>query len=242
MAMRVLVIDDDAELSELLTEYLRREGFETEATYDGEAGLRRALLGGYDMVVLDVMLPGLGGFEVLRRLRAASTVPVVMLTARGDEVDRVVGLEIGADDYLAKPFSSRELVARIRAVLRRAPNGSSPSAPAASTAREIVRVGDVELEHAARAVRRGGETVELTAIEFDLLDLLLRCAGEVVSREEIARTVLDRPLMPYDRSIDVHVSNLRRKLGPHSDSSERIKTLRGVGYLYARLSSRDGTG
>lgn len=216
------------ELVELVSEYLRREGFHVDTVHDGESGVEKVLEGSYDMIILDVMLPGIGGFEVLRRIRLTSAVPVVMLTARGDELDRVLGLETGADDYLAKPFSSRELVARIRAVLRRGETKAGPSTSG------VVRVGDVEIESAARAVRKAGRSVELTAAEFDLLDLLMRSAGEVVSREDIARKVLDRPLLPLDRSIDVHVSNLRKKLGDAPDGSEYIKTVRSVGYIFAR--------
>lgn len=221
------MVDDDTELVDLVSQYLRREGFAVDAVHDGESGVDRALSGEYALVVLDVMLPGIGGFEVLRRIRATSAIPVVMLTARGDELDRVLGLETGADDYLPKPFSSRELVARIRAVLRRGETRVVEDDG-------VIRVGDVELEGAARAVRRGGEPVDLTAAEFDLLELLMRSAGEVVSRDEIARKVLDRPLLPLDRSIDVHVSNLRKKIGPASDGNERIKTVRSVGYIFAR--------
>ena len=225
------MVDDDVELVELVSEYLRREGFQVDTVHDGEGGVEKVLSGNYDMIILDVMLPGIGGFEVLRRIRLSSAVPVVMLTARGDELDRVLGLETGADDYLAKPFSSRELVARIRAVLRRGETKASSSASG------VLRVGDVEIESAARAARRAGNLLELTAAEFDLLDLLMRSAGEVVSREDIARKVLDRPLLPLDRSIDVHVSNLRKKLGEAPDGSEYIKTVRSVGYIFARPSS-----
>jgi DNA-binding response OmpR family regulator len=227
----LLMVDDDVELVELVSEYLRREGFEVDTVHDGESGVSKALAGSYDLIVLDVMLPGIGGFEVLRRIRLSSAIPVVMLTARGDELDRVLGLETGADDYLAKPFSSRELVARIRAVLRR--GETKPAAPSGG----VIKVGDVELETAARSVRRDSQSIELTAAEFDLLDLLMRSAGEVVSREDIARKVLDRPLLPLDRSIDVHVSNLRKKLGSAPDGSEYIKTVRSVGYIFARPSS-----
>jgi len=180
--------------------------------------------------VLDVMLPGIGGFEVLRRLRSgpATHLPVLMLTARGDEVDRVLGLELGADDYLPKPFSSRELVARLRAILRRAHFDVAPSTPAP----RALRVGDVELNPATREVARGEERIEVTSAEFDLLATLLRAAGEIVSREAISQNALGRELMPFDRSIDVHVSNLRRKLGPDPRGDERIKAVRGIGYIY----------
>ncbi len=228
---RVLIVDDDVELCELVGEYLTPEGFEVEAVHNGERGLERALSGEHVLVVLDVMLPGMTGLEVLRRLRAQSRIPVIILTARGDDVDRIVGLEIGADDYLAKPFNPRELVARIRAILRRAQPGQGPGAPAPK-----VTVNDIELDPSARTVRRRGEPVELTSVEFTLLDMLLRSAGQVVTREQIARDVLGRRFMPYDRSIDMHVSKLRRKLGDAPDGEERIKTIRGVGYIYARPS------
>src|SRR3954471_20898469 len=169
---RILVIDDDVELCSLVTEYLKPEGFQVEAVHDGKTGLNRALSGDHLLIVLDVMLPGMNGFEVLRRLRSVSKIPVLLLTARGEDVDRIVGLEIGADDYLPKPFNPRELVARIRAILRRAKPGKS-----ADTAPEILSVGDVELDPATRNVFRAGTPVELTSVEFNLLEVLLREAG-----------------------------------------------------------------
>ncbi len=222
---RILIIDDDEELCDLVAEYVRAEGFEADATGDGEAGLAALRRGGYDMVLLDVMLPGANGFEILRRLRSESDLPVLMLTARGDDVDRIVGLEIGADDYLPKPFNPRELVARIHAVLRRA------RAPRTGAPR-LLRVGDVEMDTGARVLRRGGEEVRLTAVEFDVLERLLRSAGSVVSRETLMRDVLEREYSAMDRSIDMHISNLRKKLGAEYAGTERIKTVRGVGYVY----------
>ncbi len=230
---RVLIVDDDAELCELVGEYLTPEGYQMEAVHDGTRGLERALSGEHAIVVLDIMLPGMSGLEVLRRLRERSRMPVIILTARGDDVDRIVGLEIGADDYLAKPFNPRELLARIRAILRRA-HGAAPSGGP-----ERIAVGDVELDPAARVVRRGGEPVELTSVEFSVLELLLRSAGQVVTREQVAHDVLDRQFFPYDRSIDMHVSKLRRKLGEAPGGGERIKTIRGVGYVYARPSAAE---
>ena len=227
---RVLLIDDDIELAELATEFLTLEGFEVEVARRGDTGLDRAIAGGFDCVILDVMLPGLGGFEVLRRLRGQSGVPVLMLTARGDDADRILGLESGADDYLPKPFNPRELAARLRAVLRRfATAGSEGSGPP----REKMEVGDLEMNLASRTLRRGSEKIELTGLEFDLLAAFLKEAGRVVPRETIFRDVFGRKLLPGDRSIDTHVSNLRRKLGAHPDGSERFKNLRGVGYGYA---------
>jgi two-component system response regulator CpxR len=230
---KILIIDDDVELCELVGEYLTREGFEIEAVHNGDKGLERALSSQPTLVVLDIMLPGMTGLEVLRRLRSESMMPVLILTARGDDVDRIVGLEIGADDYLAKPFNPRELVARVRAILRRSKAG--PLATAAA-----VMVGDVELDPGARTVTREGETLELTAVEFSLLEALMRSAGQVVTREYLAQTVLGRRFMAYDRSIDMHVSKLRKKLGPQpGGDGERIKTVRGVGYIYARSSEAE---
>ena len=230
MTNKILVIDDDHELCGLLIEYLKEEGFEVDAAHDGLLGTDQACNGGYGFVVLDVMLPGINGFEVLRRIRSASNVPVVMLTARGEEVDRIVGLELGADDYLPKPFNPRELVARIRAIQRR------------STAREsgepadgaMLSVGDLELDPGARSVRKSGTRVDLTSVEFSVLESLLEHAGKVISREDLCRQALGRRLNSFDRSIDVHVSSLRRKLGNKPDNSERIKSVRGVGYIYLR--------
>lgn len=233
-ATRVLVVDDDEDLTDLVQDCLRREAMDVVIRHDGENGLQEALTGQHDILILDVMLPGFGGFEVLRRLRGSNgpnrKLPVLMLTARGDEVDRVLGFELGADDYLPKPFSARELVARLRAILRRA-RPDSEDAP--DTASRLIVVGDVELDSAARDARRGGERLELTGAEFELLDALIRSAGAVVTRETISEKALGRRLMPFDRSIDVHMSNLRRKLGPAPDGNERIKSIRGVGYIYA---------
>lgn len=224
---RILVIDDDAELCDLVREYVESEGLPVDVVHDGETGLERALSNAYALVLLDVMLPGASGFEILRRLRSRSRVPVLMLTARGDDVDRIVGLEMGADDYLPKPFNPRELVARIRAVLRRAE-------AAVIATPERIEVGDVVLDTGARTVHRDGAEVRLTAVEFDVLEQLMRRAGVVVSREQLTHDVLDREYSALDRSIDMHVSNLRRKLGAEHAGVERIKTIRGVGYVYTR--------
>src|ERR1700719_75415 len=225
----VLVVDDDIELCALVQEYLTAEGFSLKAVHDGEQGLQQAMTGDYSLVVLDVMLPGINGFEVLRRVRAVSRLPVLLLTARGEEVDRIVGLEIGADDYLPKPFNPRELVARIRAILRRT-HGEGKSA---SSLPEVLRVGEVELDPATRTVLRDGKPVDLTSVEFNLLEVLLREAGRVVPRERLVNAVLSRKFSPFDRSIDMHVSKVRKKLGD-TDSDEHIKTIRGVGYIFAR--------
>jgi two-component system response regulator CpxR len=215
---RVLVIDDDVGLCELVGEYLQPEGYAVEAIHNGEKGVDRALSNEHD---------------VLRRIRARSRIPVLMLTARGDDVDRIVGLEIGADDYLPKPFNPRELVARIRAVLRRAQPVESTT-----SARETIRVGDIEMDSNTRNVRRSGEVVELTGVEYDLLEILLRNAGQIVKREDLVKDVLGRELSPFDRSIDMHVSNLRKKLGHQLNGLERIKTIRGVGYIYGATADK----
>jgi len=224
---RILVIDDDVELCHLVSEYLQTEGFTIECVHDGESGLKKAAAGEYLLAVLDVMLPGINGFEVLRRIRATSRLPVLLLTARGEDVDRIVGLEIGADDYLPKPFNPRELVARIRAVLRRTRADGTPPAP------DIVRVGEVELDPASRTVRMEGKPVDLTSVEFNLLEVLLREAGRVVPRERLVNAVLSRKFSPFDRSIDMHISKVRKKLGD-TENDEHIKTVRGVGYIFAR--------
>jgi two-component system response regulator CpxR len=234
----ILVIDDDIELCELLTDYLTPEGFEVETVNDSLAGLAKALDGHYALVVLDVMLPGLSGFEVLRQLREKSRVPVLMLTARGDDVDRIVGLEMGADDYLPKPFNPRELVARIRAIQRRAEAPLEKASVFDAVAIQL-RVGDVELDGSTRTVQRSGSAVELTSVEFNLLETLMRSVGKVILREELVRIVLGRRLSPYDRCIDVHISSLRKKLGNQIGNHERIKTIRGVGYLYTNVGTAD---
>lgn len=233
---QILIIDDDVALCELVTEYLEPLGFQIESVHRGDAGAERALAGKHSLVVLDVMLPGLNGFEVLRRIRAESRIPVLMLTARGDDIDRIVGLEIGADDYLPKPFNPRELTARIRAILRR----TSAEPPTDQAAEKRLRVGDVELDSGTRAISRAGEKVELTAVEFDLLEKLLRAAGRIVTREELSKQVLGRSSSPFDRSIDMHISNLRKKLGSGLEATERIKTVRGVGYIYTQASAAPG--
>lgn len=225
----ILVIDDDIELCELVEEYLEPEGYEVEAVYDGRAGVERALSGEHALVVLDYMLPGANGFEVLRQIRAQSRLPVVMLTARGDDVNRIIGLQIGADDYLPKPFNPLELVARINAVLRR-----SQTEPDRKQLAEVIAVGDVQMDNRTRTVLRDGKRVDLTAVEYSLLERLLSSPGRVLERAELVKDVLHRELSPFDRSIDTHVSNLRRKLGHQVNGVERIKTVRSVGYIYAK--------
>lgn len=224
MTDTILIIDDDVELSGLLREYLAQEGFEVRLAHDGDAGLQAAQAPGVDAVVLDIMMPGRNGIEVLKALRRESDLPVLMLTARGEDLDRILGLELGADDYLPKPCNPRELVARLRAVLRRQRGGGVPAE---------LRVGDLELRPASRQLWRGGERIDLTSTEFSIVQELLRRAGTVVSKRDLYLAALGREPVRYDRSIDMHVSNLRRKLGPAVDGSDRIETVRGLGYLYA---------
>lgn len=225
---RILIIDDDEELCELVSEFLTVEGFSVAAVHDGADGLQRAVSDEFDLVTLDVMLPGMNGFDVLRELRRKSRIPVLMLTARGDDAERIVGLESGADDYLAKPFNPRELVARIRAVLRRTQDEDE------STPHEKINVDDIEISVSARSARRAGEDLNLTSVEFDLLVALLKDAGKIVKKEDLSRKVLERDLSPFDRSLDMHISNLRKKLGRRDGDAdeERIKTIRSVGYIY----------
>ena len=225
---KILIIDDDIELCALVAEYLAGEGFQVESVHSGDRGLARALKAEHILVVLDVMLPGMNGFEVLRRLRAGtSRTPVLLLTARGEDVDRILGLELGADDYLPKPFNPRELVARIRAILRRTLN------PAAAHIPSLLQAGDIELDTSTRMVRQSGVVVDLTSVEFNLLEVLMRFAGQVVPREKLADTALGRKFGPFDRSIDMHVSKVRKKLGDNGGSEDHIKTVRGAGYIFA---------
>ncbi len=226
--IKILIIDDDEELCELVSEYLSVEGFTLESVHDGEKGLEKALSGEYEMAILDVMLPRKNGFDVLRDLRKSSKLPVLMLTAKGDDMERIVGLEIGADDYLPKPFNPRELVARLRAVLRRVQDNNENK----QVSSESFSVEDIEVSLTGRSAKINGDDINLTAVEFDLLVALLEQAGKVVKKEDLSKRVLDRRLSPFDRSLDMHVSNLRKKLGLRSDKSERIKTIRSVGYIY----------
>jgi DNA-binding response OmpR family regulator len=222
---RVLLVDDDIDLSEMLKEYLRHEGFEVDITHDGEAGAERALAGAYDIVVLDVMMPGINGIEVLRRIRAASRLPVLMLTARGDDVDKVLGLELGADDYVPKPCTPRELVARLRAILRRAVPDPRPA---------VLSSGALVMRPEQRQAELAGGALELTSAEYGLLETLMRNAGKVVSKAELSEQGLGRPLARFDRSIDVHISSIRQKLGTLADGRSWIQTVRGIGYQLVR--------
>ncbi|MBI4854520.1 MAG: response regulator transcription factor [Acidobacteria bacterium] len=228
----ILIVDDDKELCELVSEYLKEEGFEVKYLNSPESALSEILSGLFSIVILDVMLPKINGFELLRLIRAKSNIPVLMLTAKGQDIDRIVGLEIGADDYMAKPFNSRELVARIRAILRRIKVENLSE----NIASEIINLGDISLNTATMTVSLTGKVVEnLTTVEFDLLKVLLKASGSVVNREDLAEQALGRRFSPFDRSIDTHMSNLRKKLAQHSIDSigtERIKSIRGVGYRY----------
>ena len=224
----ILIVDDDRELISLLSQYLVTEGFEVAAAHDFASGLNEALSGRHELVILDVMLPGGSGFELLRRIRSDSNLPVLLLTARGDSVDRVVGLQIGADDYIPKPFEPREVVARIQAVLRR-----TRAASECSGRDDRIVLRDIVLSHRTRTAMIDGQLLDLTTTEFDLLEILLRNAGKVVTRDQLSEAALGRDAAPFDRSVDVHLSRLRKKLGNGRDSQDRIKTVRGAGYLYA---------
>ena len=220
---RILLVDDDTELCDMLDEFLTAEGFEVSQTHDGISGVEKALGGQTDAVVLDIMMPGQSGLETLRQIRQQSLLPVLMLTAKGDDVDRIVGLELGADDYVPKPCNPRELVARLRAVLRRA----TPSKQG-----EIFQIGRLTLRPAERLAEWSGETLPLTSTEFNLLEVLMRKAGHVVGKNYLSEQALGHPLARYDRSVDVHISNLRRKLDTLEDGRSPIQTVRGVGYQY----------
>jgi two-component system response regulator CpxR len=228
---RVLLADDDAELCKLLKAFLVAEGFEVEMVHDGASALDQATSSEYDLIILDVMMPYRNGLEVLRLLRARKLTPVLMLTARGEDVDSIVGLELGADDYLAKPCNPRVLLARMRAILRR----SEPAPGSSNGVPEVLKAGDVMLQLAERSVQLGSERVAMTTTEFSVLEALVRDAGRVVPKTDLSERALGRPLGPFDRSLDMHVSNLRRKLGDYPGGKERIKTVRGTGYLYVLI-------
>jgi DNA-binding response OmpR family regulator len=223
---KILIIDDDVDLCDLLAESLRRQGFLVVTVHDGITGLERALSNEFALIVLDLMLPGLDGSEVLKRIRSRSNIPVVILTAKGEANDRIVGLESGADDYLPKPFNPRELSARMQAVLRRVTSDESHRKA------DRIQVGDIEVNTRERTARRRNRLIDLTSVEFDLLVLFLKSLGKVLGREELTKAVLGRDLLATDHSIEVHMSNLRRKLGPNLNGGERIKNIRNTGYLY----------
>src|SRR6202012_473205 len=229
----ILLIDDDIELCEVLTEYLARYDLRVHAVHRGDTGLEAARQRAWPMILLDVMLPGMDGFEVLKQIRTFSQGNVMLLTARGEDVDRIVGLEMGADDYLPKPFNPRELLARIRAILRRGSKGETQA-----VAGSVLAVSGLEIDTAARVARCGEVTLELTDVEFELLQALMRSAGEVVSRDQLAESVLGRKFHPFDRSLDMHVSRLRHKVDAFDHFGDRVKTIRGVGYQLAVPAAR----
>ena len=223
MTQTILIADDDIELCDLLREYLGQEGFGVRLAHDGEQALLESRRPGLDAMVLDIMMPRMNGIDVLRQMRKESELPVIMLTARGDDLDRIIGLELGADDYLAKPANPRELLARIRAILRRSSSQSTVA---------TLEIGDLVLNQSGRELQKDGQVVDLTSTEFSIIRLLLQHSGDVVEKKDLYLAALGREPVAYDRSIDMHVSNLRRKLGPAGDGSERIDTIRGIGYQY----------
>ena len=228
--IKVLIIDDDKKLCRLIKDYLEPMGYDVEAAYTGIEGLKMAFAGDFHVVILDVMMPGIDGFEVLRMLRKETDLPVLMLTARGDETDRIVGLEMGADDYIPKTFSTRELLARLRAVTRRYFKSDASTGPVANE--ELMISGDLVISRTSRTARLGAKTLDLTPVEFDLLVCLAKAPGRVLSRDQLLDAVAGRNYEVFDRSVDVHVSSLRRKLGDNSRDPKFIKTVRSAGYMF----------
>ncbi|MCI7478920.1 response regulator [[Pasteurella] aerogenes] len=228
---KLLLVDDDIELVELLTELLRLEGFQVEIAHNGQQALNK-LDSSYDLVLLDIMMPVLNGVETLKQLRQRFDIPVMMLTARGNEIDRVLGLELGADDYLPKPFNDRELVARIKAILRRTAANSSEVKKAALQDVTVIEYEGITLQIGSQQAFYAGKNLNLTGTEFALLQILIANPGRILSREYLNMKVLSKPLTPFDRAIDMHMSNLRKKLPPKADGSSWFKTLRGRGYLF----------
>lgn len=224
---KVLLVDDDVDLTVMLAQYLVREGFDVGTANDSEAGVAEAVAGDYSIVVLDVMMPRLSGIEALRRIRAASQLPVLMLTARGDNIDRIVGLDMGADDYVPKPCTPGELVARIRAILRRTENRERASA---TGSQRMLQAGELVLWPGSRSAVWRGQPLELTGTEFNLLEVLVRHAGQLVSKQDISQQAFGRPLAPFDRRIDVHISSIRQKFGTRADGQAWIQSVRGRGY------------
>lgn len=228
--IKILIVDDDKKLCRLVADYLEPMGYEVEAAHNGAQGLKMILEGDYQAVILDVMMPQMDGFEVLKRLRRESSIPVLMLTARGEETDRIVGLEMGADDYLPKTFSSRELLARLRAVTRRYSRSETQAASAAEN--NLLAFGDLQVDLSARTVRLGIQTLNLTPIEYDLLASLAKSSGRVLSRDQLLDAVAGRSYDVFDRSVDVHISSLRRKLGEDPRNPRFIQTVRAAGYMF----------
>ena len=229
MDSKLLLIDDDRELCSMLQNYLGQEGFTTDAVHDGESAVEKILYGEHDLVILDLMLPGQTGFEVLKTVREQSSIPVLILTARGEDVDSVLGLELGADDYLAKPCNPRVLVAHIRAILRR-----NQSYSFSGDSNEQLSIGDIALYPQSRTVYREQNPVGLTSTEFTILETLMRNAGSIVNKNDLSEIALGRKLAHFDRSLDVHISNVRKKLGFITEQHDRIKTVRNVGYLFSK--------
>lgn len=229
---RILLVDDDLELCQLMSDFLSLEGFTIDVVHNGEDALTKTQQHSYDVIVLDVMMPKLNGFDTLRQLRSDNSTPVLMMTARGDEVDRIVGFEMGADDYLPKPCSPRELVARLRAIIRRV-EMEREGESATGQSSDVLTHADLELKPGSHKARRDGELLDLTQTEFRLLQMLMEQPGEMVSKDDMMKTVLNRNLGPFDRTIDMHISNLRKKLGPMAGGDQRIITIRGAGYQLA---------
>ena len=227
--MKILITDDDLELCQLLKEYLEHEGMSVSLSHDGQSAIETLQQESFDILILDVMMPHLNGFETLSSIRKNNQIPVIMLTAKGEKIDRIVGLEMGADDYVSKPCDPRELVARIRAIARRTVHQQ----PVASQV-ESTKLDGLTLSHTTRTVEIGKKDIELTSTEFDFLELLVRQAGSIVSREKLSADVLGKRLQSFDRSIDMHISNLRKKLGKRTDGLERIKTVRSNGYQFLK--------
>ena len=234
--IKILIADDDIELCELLKTYLEQEAMLVDLVHNGEDAIRYCQENAIDLLILDVMMPIKNGFDALREIRKKSNLPVLMLTAKGDKIDRIVGLEMGADDYVAKPCDPRELTARIRAIIRRAIQSN-----ATATAEKILIIDDVSLNNNSREVKVSDRSIELTSTEFDLLKLLMEKFGQFVTRDAISEQILGKRLQSYDRSIDMHVSHIRKKLGLTSNNQERIKTLRGNGYQFVSAQN-DGKG
>lgn len=224
MTNKILIVDDDVELTDLLQQFIEPEGFILTTAHDGETGVKKALNQSFDAIILDIMLPKLSGFEVLKQIREHSDTPILMLTARGDDIDRIVGLEIGADDYLSKPCNPRELIARLRAILRR-----SQKVP---THKPVIEYSDVFVDCSKRFVKVNNNEIELTNAEFNILEMLIKSPGQAFSKEELTEYALGRKFTAFDRSIDVHISKLRNKLGQNLDNEDWIKTVRGFGYMF----------
>ena len=233
----ILLIDDDHELAELLVDYLTQQGFTVQCCFDGQSGLELAYKTEFDLILLDVMMPKLNGFEVLKALGSEYKTPVLMLTAKGDDNDKVRGLELGADDYLAKPFHHQELLARIKAILRRINIVTQQNQQELHDDNSVLAINNIELNHATRAVTCHTNSITLTGTEYQILTMLMENHGKIISKDTISEQVLSRKLAPFDRSIDVHVSNIRRKFCPYCDT-EKIKTIRGTGYLFLTGESK----